>query len=628
MGWLAAVLGLASALTSRDAEACGGLFCSLATPVNQAAERIVFAHDESAGRVTAVIEILYQGPAEQFAWILPVSGTPDVSVSTNALLNRLQQATNPLYQLQRTWSEGDCNPLASDADDSGGNSIDLDAAPSEGGSVSVLASGNAGPYDYEVISVAQAAGADPAQEAIEWLTDNGYDTGTTGPDLLRPYLMNGMILLAVRLSKDAAVGSIRPIKLAYDSDEPMIPIRPTAVAANADMGILVWVLGSARAVPFNYKSLELYEALIDWFNPQQSYNDVVIAAANETGDGQGFVTEQARLTNDPQLGSIVDQLYVEQSTILDYRRNADALNDAELIIDVVSRFSVSGDFSFTGPFGAAAASGQVSLDGVVDVIATHVRLPEGVSMDDFVASPGCYFDDFQAPANFYCDGRPAPEEPIFLANFNRDTFLTDVEELIIQPIEQTVQLFADLPYMTRFYTTLSADEMTVDPAFAINSDLPDVDNQHFLELEYEGCAGDVSGPWEASVGGHIVRGEGNTWPLTLADRPDDMPVNLRVLQLGVSGSGEVYENNDEIIGDLLSTEFGQPGDGPDDPNMIPSMNPPRGDDPMNPRGGVRSSGGCSIPAVPRSAPLSPAVIGLLGLAALGALRARRAQARR
>lgn len=45
---IAAALGLASSLASSDARACGGLFCSAANPVNQAAERIVFAHDESA----------------------------------------------------------------------------------------------------------------------------------------------------------------------------------------------------------------------------------------------------------------------------------------------------------------------------------------------------------------------------------------------------------------------------------------------------------------------------------------------------------------------------------------------------------------------------------------------------
>ena len=72
----------------------------------------------------------------------------------------------------------------------------------------------------------------------------------------------------------------------------MIPIKLTAVAANEDMGVMTWVLGPERAVPVNYKSLELNDSLINWFSANTNYNDVVIAAANEAS-GQGFVTEYA-----------------------------------------------------------------------------------------------------------------------------------------------------------------------------------------------------------------------------------------------------------------------------------------------------------------------------------------------
>jgi hypothetical protein len=607
----------------RDARACGGLFCSSANPVNQAAERIVFAQDESAGRVTAIIEILYQGPAERFAWILPVSGVPEVGVSTNALLNRLQQATNPNYQLQRTWPANNCPSAQGTSPPSGGGVAE--SADNDPGSVSVLASGSAGPYDFQVISVAADAAADPAADAIAWLTENGYDTGATGPDLLRPYLENGLNLLAVRLSKQSAVGSIRPIKIAYDSDQPNIPIRPTAVAANDDMGILVWVLGSARAVPFNYKTLELNEALIDWFNPQQTYNDVVIAAANETGDGQGFVTELARRTADPMLGNISDQLFSERFTIIDYRSTADSLSNAELIVDVVSSFSTSGNFAFGGPFGAAAPSGQVSLDGVADVLTRNLTLPAGVTVADVLSAPRCYFDELTTGDAFYCEGQQAPAARISLTGFNRTAFLTDVEDLVIEPIEDTVQLFVDFPYMTRFYTTLSADEMNVDPVFAINSDLGDVDNQHVLTLEYEGCAGDITRPWQADVGGRIVRGQGNTWPLTLANRGEEMPVNARILQLGVSGPGEVYEDNGDLIERLLDSQFGS------SPPMAmgmggtsnAGMTPPGDGDPttMTPAR-MGSSGGCSLGGVPPVAGRFAAVAGLIGLALLAVFRRR------
>ena len=72
-------------------------------------------------------------------------------------------------------------------------------------------------------------------------------------------------------------------------------MKLTAVAANDDMGVLTWVLGSARAVPANYLSLELNEARINWFNAASNYNSVVTAAANDAG-GQGFVTELAGST--------------------------------------------------------------------------------------------------------------------------------------------------------------------------------------------------------------------------------------------------------------------------------------------------------------------------------------------
>jgi hypothetical protein len=56
--WLAAALVVGGGLLPSSASACGGFFCSQAQPVNQAAERIVFAH-HGDGTVTAVIEIQY-----------------------------------------------------------------------------------------------------------------------------------------------------------------------------------------------------------------------------------------------------------------------------------------------------------------------------------------------------------------------------------------------------------------------------------------------------------------------------------------------------------------------------------------------------------------------------------------
>src|SRR5262249_51947718 len=123
-----------------------------------------------------------------------------------------------------------------------------------------------------------------------------YDVPAGSPDLLGPYLADGLYLLALKLTKGADSGSIRPIVLTYAGTQASIPIKLTAGSANDNMGVLTWILGDARAVPKNYLSLELNEARINWFNPSSNYNDVVTAAADDAG-GQGFVTELATTTD-------------------------------------------------------------------------------------------------------------------------------------------------------------------------------------------------------------------------------------------------------------------------------------------------------------------------------------------
>src|SRR3954468_5530606 len=108
--WVAAVLST-GALLSAPASACGGFFCNQSQPVNQAAEGIIFA-DNGDGTTTAVIQIQYQGPSQNFSWLLPISSVPkadsDIGVASNLALQRLQAATNPNYTLT-TRVEGTCS---------------------------------------------------------------------------------------------------------------------------------------------------------------------------------------------------------------------------------------------------------------------------------------------------------------------------------------------------------------------------------------------------------------------------------------------------------------------------------------------------------------------------------------
>lgn len=548
---LASTLALAATLAPAPASACGGFFCDNTQPVNQAAERIIFARNAD-GTVTAVIQIQYTGPSERFAWMLPVAGTPEIAVSSNSAFTALQNATNPRYQLTTTV-EGTCRDdgLRSSFDNAGGAADGGVAPPGSDPSVTVVDSGSVGPYDYVVISVDPTA-TDIAAEAVTWLRDEGYDVNDFGADRLTPYLEGGMNLLAFRLTKGNDAGAIRPVMLGFGAGLPSVPIRPTAVAANDDMGVMVWVLGEHRAIPANYASLELNEALIDWINPGRNYNDVVTRAANEAG-GQGFVTEMAG----------------EATPLSETIFSADQLARWELIraMDWTDRHGeLLGET--LGMYG--------SFDGVREVLERTLPPPAGVTLDDLVRCPFCYLD----PSVTTIEG------------FDPVAFLDGLQTDTIDPMVRTAELFGRIPYVTRFYTTMSADEMTMDPIFDFNADLGDYSNVHDADRIIE-CSPSISrfeAPWRVVLGdGTTVRGQGNTWPFEVD--AGDLPANRTVRRIGTEGTGDVIEDNSALIATAIrANNLGHPP--------------------------ATSGGGCSVSPGRSSAGLF-GLLALAGLALLG-----------
>jgi hypothetical protein len=591
----AAALGL----TVSPARACGGFFCSQAQPVNQAAERIVFSQNGD-GTVTAVIQILYEGPSENFSWLLPIATVPegdDIAVASDLAFTRLQAATNPSYVLN-TRVEGQCRQQSQNfgTPNAAGSAPDPNEEPSgnPGPGVVVAASGIVGSFEWTALELDPTLD-DPAASAVEWLTENGYDVAPGADGLLRPYLAEGMYLLALRLTKGSNSGSIRPIVLRYDAELPMIPIKLTAVAANDDMGVMTWLLSDARAVPMNYNALELNEARINWFNASSNYNDVVTAAADDAG-GQGFVTEFAGAS--AQLGEVVWSTAEEQSW-------------QQIRSNQYSSF----DDIFSTLYGWYSG-----FDGFWDAVRATVTLPEGVVFEDFQACPSCYGGQVQ---------------------FSPSALFQAVDDNVIAPMRVVQDLLNARPYVTRLYSTLSAADMTLDPVFTMNPDLPELSNLHTADRIVECSAQfyDWEAPWRIELPqGSVIRGTAQdvgAWP----SAANSQPPNLRVLQLSASGQGAELENNKDIIDAQLATYNEQVLSGlpmADRESPMPSMGeapapmPGGGDLPGSDILGddVRGSsggGGCAVGGTERGPRGSAWWV--LGALAGWALRRRRAAAR-
>ena len=471
---------LIAAIAPTPATACGGFFCTT-VPINQAAEQIVFRQDDN--QVTAMVRILYAGEAEDFSWVVPVPDTPEISLGADATFNELDFATRPQFNLQVEGNVCEQDqpvalPLSASAE------ADTDAT--DGGGVQIEEELAIGPFDIDIVS------SDNADDMSIWLEDNGYLLDDRGRDLIEPYVLDGMKFVAVKLRSGESSGSIQPLILQYPSEKPMIPIRLTAVAAQDDMGVLVWVVNDARAIPENYEHVTPNYTKLDWysgsFNAYASYQSLITEAMDEAGEGQGFATDYAGSITSDIRGSLTDASLVEENLA-----QLDAIqNDAEFL---------SNSLFITTNFSTALASLSVALP-----------LPDG-------RDTNLYFDPDELAAVYTPAELSAARTAMRQAIVDRE----------LTPIEDSVGLLPQGAYLTRLFTTLSASEMTVDPTFNYNGTMPEQPIQREALLNASCEAG--TSQWSLTLGSgtgrdgeKVLEVSGQPIPVGVLPTPlDDQP---------------------------------------------------------------------------------------------------------
>jgi MYXO-CTERM domain-containing protein len=433
-------------LSAPRAEACGGFFCSQA-PIDQAGERIVFGVNGSS--IEAHVQIQYQGEAKKFAWVVPVQAKPTLSVGSAQLFTYLDQMTQPRFQLQ--W-EPSCQPLFP-----GGGIFSPpveDAAPggSGDGGVVVVSREDVGPYDAATLT------ADDAVALREWLTTNGYDIPEAAGEALTPYVGNGYYFVALKLQQDKDVGDLRPIVLKSESNRPCVPIRLTAIAARPDMPIIAYVLSQKRAIPMNYRHVLINPTRVDWLGGGRNYPMVASAAVDEAG-GRAFLTEFA--------GSATR---FAQGFKQNFGRN----------YDTAALAAIAHPVDFTQAMLNQGFLGDSTVQGL---LRKYIPMPaslvsQGVSESQFYNFIWSYRSAIDSDP-----GRPA---------FDGQGLAQALETQVVQPLKGAISLLDAHPYLTRLYTTMSAEEMTVDPDFDFNPDAPDISNVFTARARFATCQEDVS----------------------------------------------------------------------------------------------------------------------------------------
>ena len=261
--------------------ACGGFFCQN-VPVDQQAERIIFTVNDN-DTITAYVQINYVGSAPDFSWVVPVPSVPEVDVAEIATFDELSSLTAPVFippdmpDCAQVVMFAASVPESASADDTG---------------VVVLASGTAGPYQYDVITSPEP------NELITWLRTNNYQITEQMEPLVKVYTDEGMVFLAMKLQPDQGVADIQPVVMTYESTEPMIPLRLTAVAAVPNMNVITWIFADEQAYPTNYAHPEIEEENLRFFPFSGNNYLQLVDMTVDLYNGRAFITEYAQSTGD------------------------------------------------------------------------------------------------------------------------------------------------------------------------------------------------------------------------------------------------------------------------------------------------------------------------------------------
>lgn len=504
-----ALAALPLALPAAPARACGGLFCdgggNMPIPVDQTGENVLFAVDEQAGTVEAHIQIQYTGDPQKFGWVIPVTAVPEFAIGSELLFTNLLNSTVPTYGSTTTFdcqqrdppslgcSRGD---LALSAGDTDGDFETGGLDTSEPGP-DIVKREIVGAYEIVVLQ------GGTSKEVFDWLSANGYFQDADAVPILDAYLQENYYFAAARLLHSAGVDAIQPIVMTYAGDRPCVPLRLTRIAATPNMGVRVFGLGHSRYVPSNYKHVELNEVRLDWDNNALNYNDVVQHAVDAPGaDGHAFVTEFASSS------SLIDRTGL-WSPAWDSQTFVGASPVSGGSYTIIDALETQGLVDCSTGFDCSYLHPQI-----LPILRSYLPTPPGIAEADFYSCMECY------------------EAQIDPVAWDAAAFAKALEDRIIAPGKRAIDLLDRWQSVTRLFTVISPEEMTVDPEFVQNPDLPPLMPTH-TATRFVPCAGSdkMVLPDESAV----LLDESATWP----EFDDTMPWARRIETLAPAGAPQV-----------------------------------------------------------------------------------------
>ncbi len=256
---LLALLGLVClALPVDQAHAFCGFYIAKADTelFNEASKVVIVRHDRKTV-ITMVND--YKGDPKEFAIVVPVPTVlqrEQIHITEGAIVEHLDAYTAP--RLVEYFDDDPCRPkvsvVATAPLQSAGGLASRDQEAALG--VKIEARYTVGEYDILILSAAQSDGL------RTWLVRNGYRLPQGVVPVLDGYIAKGMkfFVAKVNLTQRAELGFtyLRPLQLAFESPDFMLPIRLGMVNANGPQELFIFILTRrGRVEAMNYRTVRI-----------------------------------------------------------------------------------------------------------------------------------------------------------------------------------------------------------------------------------------------------------------------------------------------------------------------------------------------------------------------------------
>ena len=277
----------APAFVTTDAQACGGCIISESETTQVTGHRMILSVSQT--QTTLWDQIKYSGDPLSFAWVLPIKGTVEVGLSSDAMFTALEQATAVTIQSPTiNCLPPDCAggpPTAGNGSSSGTTG----AGGAGGGGVVVIAEEVVGPYE-----TVQLSSTDP--NALKtWLTDKQYNIPADIQPVIDAYVADGFNFLALKLVPTLGVDSMRPVRITTMGATPVLPLRMVAAGTGPKTAVTLFILGEGRyetTNPFTNFTIDGSQLVWDWDTSSSNYSTIK-QDAFDASNGRSWLVEAA-----------------------------------------------------------------------------------------------------------------------------------------------------------------------------------------------------------------------------------------------------------------------------------------------------------------------------------------------